>query len=319
MLTRRKILGDILAAAPVAVLASSASVAVAQDATAQGTKASAGFAPFRFGLISDPQFAPVVPNATGTRYYGNSLWKLDAAIAELNTHDDLEFVVTLGDIIDRHWESYSYIMPVYDRLKHPKHFLLGNHDYDYPPEWLPSVLRTVGMPAPYYDFAVKGVRFIVVDGSDVSTFSTPKDDPRRALAEKRLAELKAAGAENAQTWNGSLSDTQFAWLEERLQASKAAGERAILLCHYPIFPANEHNLWDSARLVELMQKYPHCAAWFNGHNHAGNYGAIGKQHFVNFRGMVDTPDTSCFAIVTIEENRILIQGYGREETRVLDL
>ncbi len=314
MVSRR----DLLAQAPAAALFSSLAAVTAASA-ATGTEAEAGFTPFRFGVISDPQFAPTVPNASATRYYGNSLWKLDAAIAELNSHDDLEFVVTLGDIIDRHWESFSYILPVYDRLKHPKHFVLGNHDFDFTPEWIPSVLRTVGMPAPYYDFAVKGVRFILLDGNDVSTFAPPKDDPRREIAEKRLADLKASGAENAQSWNGSLSDAQFAWLEERLKASAAAGERAILMCHYPVYPANEHNLWDSARIVELMQRYPHAAAWFNGHNHAGNYGAIGNQHFVNFKGMVDTPDQSCFAIVSVHADRIEIEGFGREESRNLPL
>lgn len=315
MLTRRNLLAAAPAAAALVSTAAAGTAALAQGNQSTG----AGFAPFRFGVISDPQYAPTVPNASGTRYYGNSLWKLDAAIAELNQHEDLEFVVTLGDIIDRHWESYGHIMPVYDRLKHRKHFLLGNHDFDYAPEWIPSVIRTVGMPAPYYDFAVKGVRFIALDGNDVSTFAPGKDDPRRALAEERLAKLKASGAENAQSWNGSLSDQQFAWLEERLVAAQTAGERVILLCHYPVYPANEHNLWDSERIVELVQRHPHCMAWFNGHNHAGNYGAIGKQHFVNFRGMVDTPDTSCFAIVSVEQDRIAIQGFGREENRVLEL
>lgn len=310
MVTRR----DLLAAAPAAAFVST--VAGAQVTLAQAT---GGFAPFRFGVISDPQYAPVVPNASATRFYANSLWKLDEAIAELNRHDDLEFVVTLGDIIDRHWESYAHIMPVYDRLKHPRHFLLGNHDYDYAPEWIPSVLRTVGMPAPYYDFAVKGVRFIVVDGNDVSGFAPPKGDPRRDLAAERLAALAEAGAANAQTWNGSLSDAQFDWLGSRLQDARAAGERVILLCHYPVYPANEHNLWDDARIVDLVTANPHVMAWFNGHNHAGNYGAIGGQHYVNFKGMVDTPDTSCFAIVSVFADRIEIEGFGREESRTLAL
>ena len=30
---------------------------------------------FKFGVISDPQYAPVVPNLTLKRYYANTLWK----------------------------------------------------------------------------------------------------------------------------------------------------------------------------------------------------------------------------------------------------
>lgn len=160
MLTRRNILASVPAAATAALATAAGTAAAIGTAHAQDPTAKAEFTPFRFGLITDPQFAPVVPNAAGVRFYGNSLWKLDAAVAELNKHDDLEFVVSLGDIIDRHWESFGYIMPVYDRLKHPHHIVAGNHDFDFVAEWLPSVTRTLGMPAPYYDFAVKGLRFI---------------------------------------------------------------------------------------------------------------------------------------------------------------
>src|SRR5262245_11383377 len=81
---------------------------------------------FRFGVVADPQYAPVAP--AGTRYYANSLWKLSQAIAGFNT-EELQFVVTLGDIIDRHWESYGHILPLYDKLKAPNFFVLGNHDF----------------------------------------------------------------------------------------------------------------------------------------------------------------------------------------------
>lgn len=73
-------------------------------------------------------------------------------------------------------------MPVYDRLKQPRHFLLGNHDCDYPSERFPSVLRTVGMPAADHDFALKGVRFHALDGNEISTFALSPDDPRYAIA-----------------------------------------------------------------------------------------------------------------------------------------
>lgn len=311
MVTRR----TLLAAAPAA--AALAPLVGVSAAFARETTGDTG--PFRFGVVADPQYAPVPPNLTSQRYYGNSLWKLSEAVAAFNERDDLAFVVTLGDIIDRHWESFSHILPVYDTLKHQKHFVLGNHDFDVAGDWLGSVVRTAGMPAAWYDFAVNGVRFVVLDGNDVSTFAPPEGDPRRALAEERLAALKAKGAANAQSWNGSLSDAQLAWLEERMNAARDAGERVIVLCHYPVYPANEHNLWDSETLVALLTGYPNFAAWFNGHNHAGNYGVASGKHFLNFKGMVDTPETSAYAIVSVHPDRIEVQGFGREEARVLSL
>jgi hypothetical protein len=48
---------------------------------------------FRFGVVADPQYAPIAPS--GTRYYSNSLRKLNQAIKVFN-EETLEFIVTLG-------------------------------------------------------------------------------------------------------------------------------------------------------------------------------------------------------------------------------
>src|SRR5690606_26022733 len=125
---------------------------------------------FRFGLIADPQYAPVAPR--GTRFYSNSLGKVAEAIETFNG-EELDFVATLGDIIDRRWESFGHILPIYDRLRHDRFFVLGNHDYDVAADYLGSVVRTVGMPNAYYDFTGGGYRFIVLDGNDVSMFAPP--------------------------------------------------------------------------------------------------------------------------------------------------
>ena len=82
---------------------------------------------FSFGVLADPQYADI--DARGSRFYRNSLAKLKAAVAELNKHE-LEFVVTLGDTIDRNYASFDDILPLYKPLKAPSKFVLGNHDFD---------------------------------------------------------------------------------------------------------------------------------------------------------------------------------------------
>lgn len=273
---------------------------------------------FRFGIIADPQYAPFPPKPGGTRYYANSLWKLDQALKALND-EPLEFVATLGDIIDRHWDSFGDILPIYDQLEHPSFLVLGNHDFEVGQDYLRAVIRTVGLEKSYYDFTGGGYRFLVIDGNDVSTFAPPAGDPRLEIAAERLARLTEAGAENAQSWNGSLSDEQFAWMEERLGTAQQAGEKVIVLSHYPVYPANIHNLWDSERIVDLLTSHDNFVAFFNGHNHAGNYGAIGNQHFVNFKGMVETPDQTAYATLAVHEDRIEITGHGLEENRTLTI
>lgn len=296
------------------VLAGSAAL-LAGPARAQG---AAGEEPLRFGVIADPQYAEAEPNLKLGRYYANSLDKMRSAVEELNRHD-LRFVVTLGDVIDCDVASYDRILPIYRTLRHETRFVLGNHDFDVAPEHLGRVPGLLGMPGASYDFAHGGLRFVVLDGNDVSLFGPSPGDPRRTLAQERLAAAKAADLPNAKPWNGSLSDAQFAWLGRTLEAARAAGERVIVLNHYPILPENPHNLWDANRIVERLGRSPHVIGYFNGHNHAGNYAEAGGTHYVNFRGMVDTPDSSAFAIVEVSRDRMEIRGFGREPGRSLAL
>ncbi|WP_232631126.1 metallophosphoesterase [Methylobacterium sp. Leaf118] len=275
-------------------------------------------APLRFGVIADPQYAEAAPNLALGRYYAHSLDKMRAAVDALNQHD-LRFVVTLGDVIDRDAASYDRILPIYRSLRHETRFVLGNHDVDLPPAHRGRVLGLLGMPAPFYDFAQYGLRFVVLDGNDVSLFGPPAGDPRRDLAQARLDAVKAANRPHAKPWNGSLGDDQFAWLERVLAAARGAGERVVVLNHYPVLPENQHNLWDSERIVALLGGAPHVIGYFNGHNHAGNYAEAGGTHYVNFRGMVDTPDRSAFAIVEISRDRMEIRGFDREPSRSLPL
>ena len=270
----------------------------------------------RFGVVADPQYADLPGNPATGRYYAESLAKLTAAIDHFN-REDLAFVVTLGDLIDRDWENFDAVLPLYERLRHKNHILLGNHDFSVAAERLAEVFARVGMPAPYYSFAVGTYRFIALDGNDVSTFAPPVGDPRRALAAERLAALQQAGADNAQSWNASLSDTQFAWLQQRLAAAKLAGEQVVVLGHYPIWPPGSHTMWDAERIAALLSGQDHVLAYLSGHDHRGNLGHRGRTAFVNFRGMVDTPDDNAYAIVEIHADRLQIFGFGREPSRTL--
>ncbi|WP_426236677.1 metallophosphoesterase [Pararhizobium sp. DWP1-1-3] len=270
----------------------------------------------RFGIIADPQYADIPPHEAMNRHYARSLAKLTEAITVFNAAE-LDFVMTLGDIIDRDWNSFDDIMPIYQTSRHKTLFLLGNHDFAVAREHLSAVSERLGMPGRYHDFAVGKWRFAVLDGSDVSTFSAAPDDPRTALAAERLAALAAGGAINAQTWNGSLSEAQFEWLTRVMEKAQANGEAVLVLGHYPVFPENSHNMWDSQRIIDLLTGFSCFRGYFCGHNHEGNFGEVGGRPFVTFKGMVDTPDENTFAIVTVFADRIGIEGFGREVSRVM--
>ncbi|MEO3434156.1 metallophosphoesterase [Inquilinus sp. CAU 1745] len=271
---------------------------------------------FRFGLVADPQYAPVPPK--GTRYYGNSLWKLSEAVEDFNGRD-LEFVITVGDVIDRHFESFDHLLPIYGRLEHPAYFALGNHDFDVAADYLASVPDRLGLEARYYDFEHESWRFIVLDGNDLSLFANPERTERHAASVAMLDALTAQGAVNAKRWNGGLGEEQLRWLEDRLEASRAAGERVIVLGHYPLYPEDQHNLWNAEAVTELLGRFDNVAAYLNGHNHAGGYGELDGVHYVTFQGMVETATENAYAVVDVHADRLEIDGEGREEDRTLPL
>jgi 3',5'-cyclic AMP phosphodiesterase CpdA len=272
----------------------------------------------RFGVIADPQYAPIEPNLALNRYPANSLAKLVEAIAEFNRHD-LAFVVTLGDIIDGIWESFDAVLPLYDRLRHPRHFLLGNHDFAVGADRLSEVASRVGMPAGHYDFAEGRHRFIALDGNDVSMHAWPEGHPHRQEAKQWMKALDASGASNGKRWNGALGSAQFLWLRETLERARAAAEKVFVLNHYPVFPANDHNAFDSEQILDLLSGYDNVIAYLSGHNHNGNFGARDGTYFINFKGMVDTPDSNAYAIVSVYADRLEIRGFGREGDRTLPL
>src|SRR5262245_30595709 len=98
----------------------------------------------RFGVVADSQYADRPPHVGMNRHYARSLAKLSEAIEVFN-REELSFVITLGDIIDRDFESFDDILPVYDSLKHENFFLLGNHDFSVAADRLADVAARVGL------------------------------------------------------------------------------------------------------------------------------------------------------------------------------
>ena len=292
----------------IAVLAGWIAITVAAHLPAAEPKPGSPL--FRFGAVADCQYCS---KTSLLRKYNLSPKKLTECVEQYNKLD-LAFVVHLGDFIDRDFESFNVVSPIFAKLKAPRYHVLGNHDFSVADDKKELVPKRMGLKSRYYEFTHKGWRFIVLDGNDVSLYAYPKDDPRTKAATAFHRRLKVG----TPTWNGGVGGKQLAWLKGRLAVAEKAKEKVILFCHFPVHPENIHNLWNAEALTKLLAEYPCVAAYLNGHNHAGNYGEKSGIHYLTIKGMVDTLKNS-YGVVEVYEDRLVLKGFGRQEDREMKL
>jgi manganese-dependent ADP-ribose/CDP-alcohol diphosphatase len=270
---------------------------------------------FSFGLLGDPQYADI--NPSGSRHYRASLGKLKACIARLN-QEDLEFVVTVGDIIDRDFASIAPIMKIYEGLKAEHRSLLGNHDFSVDDEFKAKVPAALGMKARYLSDTRKGWRFIRLDANELAGYAHAKGSPQFQETQKNLQALRASGGDQAKRYSHGIGDQQMAWLRQELEDSAAQGQRALVFNHFPAMrkgiPARS---WNSKELVTLLEEHKHAVAYFNGHHHGGNYHQHKGIHYLNVKGMVETAEDTAYSIVNVYPDRLEIHGFGTEPKRNL--
>lgn len=270
----------------------------------------------KIGLVADPQYADKA--TVGKRNYKESVWKLEQAVDTFNSNK-VDFVQTLGDVIDEHWASFDAILPVYEKLNNSigNYHALGNHDYSIDSIHTDELLSRLKMPDYYYSYEKSGWRFIVLDATDYAYYSNVVHN--RAISKINAFFDKSEGNNNHYPWNGAIGTEQQMWLKTELEKAKKNREKVILFSHLPIRPLeNSHNLWNDHEIAELIEKYSNVVAFINGHNHAGNYQLKNGVHYVTMFGMVDT-DISSFGILKIYDEILEIQGFGHQENLSLKI
>ena len=271
--------------------------------------------PLSFGVVTDVQYADADPS--GPRIYRGSPEKLRAAVTHLNTMN-LDFVINLGDLIDRDYFSFYTMLPIVETIKAPVAHVLGNHDFEVADNKKADVPTCLGMSAKYYDFVMGNWRFVVLDGNDVSLHAHLKDSEAHQEAARMLEALKVLNKHNAKPWNGALGPEQLAWLSGRLTKATQARQKVIVFCHWPVYPEELDVLWNAGELVALLESFDCVAAYFGGHHHEGGYGKRNGIHYVTFRAMLDGVDRTSYSTVRCTSNAIEITGYGDEPSRMLE-
>jgi manganese-dependent ADP-ribose/CDP-alcohol diphosphatase len=268
---------------------------------------------FSFGIITDVQYCDCDP--VGTRYYRSSLLKLEEAVKILKSNEP-EFVFDLGDLIDKDFLSYKAVYGILDTSELKIYHCTGNHDYSVEPRLKKRIPPLQFSKEGYYTFAYDKFRFIVLNGNELSTYSTNNKSIIKQ-ADDYITKLKNGGEINATNWNGGISSKQLDWLTIQLNSAVKNSEKVFIMCHFPVYPVNVHNLLNYKEVLTLLEKYNNIIAWFNGHNHTGNYGNHNMVHFVTIKGMVETKDINSFALVEVYRNKIWIKGTGREKSQIL--
>jgi manganese-dependent ADP-ribose/CDP-alcohol diphosphatase len=270
---------------------------------------------FKIGIISDCQYCDC--DVKWDRYYKKAPQRLEEAIAILNT-DSLDYTIHLGDFIDKDFESLYRILPIWKKLKSPSYHVLGNHDFEVKDSLKEEVIKQLNLKKRYYSFVKEDWRFIVLDGNDLS-FHGALTRTKKEQTDSLFNLLKNKEIPYLKKWNGALSSDQLTWVKGELDAAIKNNQKVGFYCHFPIFPIDQHNIWNREQFLSLIKPYENVKIFFNGHNHAGAYQIENNVHYVTFKGMVDTKNTSAFAKVQFQKDTVSIEGFYREPTRKLVL
>ncbi len=273
------------------------------------------FSQIKIGVFADCQYCDC--EIAGSRFYRNSLPKLEDCINVFNQNEEIEFVVGLGDLIDRDFASFDKVNRILSKSGKPVFQVIGNHDLAVEKELLEQVPAKINLTETWYSFTKKDWHFIFLNGNDITFHSNNSEIVNQAaeITEK----LKKEGKPNPHDWNGGVGLKQLQWLEKELQQAENNKLKVAVFCHYPLLPFEAHTLWNSEEVLAILYKYSGVKLYLNGHNHAGNYAFQHGIHFVNLKGMVETENENAFSVISFSDKRIEIEGFGREESRSLKL
>jgi predicted phosphodiesterase len=270
----------------------------------------------KIGVFADCQYCDC--ETAGTRFYRNSLQKLDDCINHFNNNEELAFVVGLGDFIDRGFSGFDSVNIILAKSEKEVYQVIGNHDLSVEKNQLENVPEKLNLNETWYSVTKNGWRFIFLNGNDITFHSNNNEKVK--VAEEITSKLKAEGKPNYFDWNGGIGSTQLKWLEGELQKASNKNQEVAVFCHYPLLPFDAHTLWNSEEVLAILWKFSCVKIYLNGHNHAGNYAFQNGIYFVNLKGMVETENENAFSVISFSDKKIELEGFGREKNRsfVLD-
>lgn len=244
-----------------------------------GLQAYSGATGLKFVQLSDVHFLEDGSNTT-FKMIGESPRLLDDAVAQINEHNDIDFVMITGDLIDKPFEKeLSAVLPHVEKLNAPWYFAFGNHDrcvggylttlvYM---DMLRNSNKNYTFKKAYYSFEPKkNYKVIVLDNIITDEITS----------------------------NGYVDAEQLKWLKKELDRSK--NSTVLIFMHVPLvepFASPNHKLRNASEVMSVIESYKNPIGVFQGHYHAAKVTQHDNVLYVSTPALVSYPNA--FRIVNV--------------------
>ncbi len=252
------------------------------------------------GMLTDVHYAD--REVAGTRYYRESLAKVEQAIMEFNSVK-ADFVIELGDYVDK-GESLAaetaYLEQIereYEKFDGERHYVLGNHDLaTFSKE---QFINGCGARENYYSFDKERFHLVVLD----ACYNEDESDYNAGNFDWKESYIPAAEQE---------------WLEADLQATD---KKTIVFVHQRLDDDNASTGVKNASPVrEILEQSGKVLAVFQGHHHSGGYDNINGIHYCTLQALVEQSglENNSYSVVQIWlDGSIEIKGFGKQKSQEL--
>lgn len=273
-------------------------ILVLAAASFPSTTLSAGDAdtPLRVGLVTDMHYADKAP--AGTRYYRDTLAKLDEAADHFQKHQPA-FLVELGDFIDAADSvdvEQRYLKTVnksFSAICKDRHYVLGNHCVDTLRK--EEFLGEVGQQKSYYSFDKGGVHFVILD----SCFRS---------------DGKPYGRKNSKWYDANIPASELDWLKADLLANQ---KPTVVFAHQRLDVSTNHGVKNNADVRAILETSGKVTAVFQGHSHKNDLKTINNIHYCTLVAMVEGTgiENNGYSLMDIQPNgTIHLSGFRKQDS-----
>ena len=250
----------------------------------------------RFAMITDLHYAD--KDTAGTRHYRETIAKLAQAAKQFQAEKP-DFLVALGDLIDAAEEvqtELGYLKRIsqeLDKIKLPKHYVLGNHCVDTLTK--KEFLAGVGQAKSYYSFDKGGIHFVVLDAcfrSDGVPYQRKNFEWTDPNIEKREVE----------------------WLKQDLASTD---KKTVVFVHQRLDVEGAYGIKNADGVRKVLEDSGKVLAVFQGHSHENEHQLIGDIHYCTLVAMVEGSfeASNGFSIASVfADGTIRLNGFRKQSS-----